>query len=57
MSHSFDTPFVSAETASFFNEAVSSVPNVKFVISPGNHDPIFEGGVQLVDMIYLQRLL
>lgn len=41
----FDTPFVSAETVAFFNEAVSSVPNVKFVISPGNHDPYCDGGV------------
>lgn len=41
----FDTPYVSAETAQFFKNAVSEVPNVKFVISPGNHDPICDGGV------------
>ena len=41
----FDTPYVSADTAQFFKNAVSEVPNVKFVISPGNHDPICDGGV------------
>ncbi len=41
----FDTPYVSAETAAFFKEAVSEVPNTTFVISPGNHDPYSESGV------------
>ncbi len=41
----FDTPYVSADTAAFFKDAVSTVPKAKFVISPGNHDPICEGGV------------
>lgn len=41
----FDTPYVSAETVAFFKDAVSSVPDTKFVISPGNHDPICDGGV------------
>ncbi len=41
----FDNSYVSADTAQFFKDAVSEVPNVKFVISPGNHDPICDGGV------------
>ena len=41
----FDTPFVSADTVAFFKNAVSEVPNTFFVISPGNHDPICDGGV------------
>ncbi len=41
----FDVPYPSSDTVAFFKEAISSVPNVKFVISPGNHDPISDGGV------------
>lgn len=41
----FDTPYASADTVAFFKDAVSTVPKTKFVISPGNHDPICEGGV------------
>ena len=41
----FDTPYVSAETAQFFKNAVSEVPNGKFVISPGTPDPLCAGGV------------
>ncbi len=41
----FDTPYVSADTVAFFKDAVSTVPNTVFVISPGNHDPYCDGGV------------
>lgn len=41
----FDIPYPSSDTVAFFKEAVASLPNVKFVISPGNHDPYCEGGV------------
>ncbi len=41
----FDTPSVSADTLAFFKEAVASVPETVFVISPGNHDPYSKTGV------------
>jgi DNA repair exonuclease SbcCD nuclease subunit len=41
----FDTPYVSSDTVRFFKDAVAEVPDTVFVISPGNHDPICDGGV------------
>lgn len=35
----FDSPFVTRETAAFFAKELASVPECRFIIAPGNHDP------------------
>ncbi len=35
----FDSAFVTKETAAFVTKELASVPECRFVISPGNHDP------------------
>lgn len=41
----FDCGYVTKDTASFVAEQLASVPECRFVISPGNHDPYDENGV------------
>ncbi|MBR5515452.1 MAG: exonuclease SbcCD subunit D [Clostridia bacterium] len=41
----FDSEFVSKETVSLVVKEFSKLPDCKFVISPGNHDPYTAGGV------------
>ena len=38
----FDGDFVTKETVSFLRDQLASVPDCRFVIAPGNHDPISE---------------
>jgi DNA repair exonuclease SbcCD nuclease subunit len=38
----FDGDFVTKETVSFLRDQFASVPDCRFVIAPGNHDPISE---------------
>ena len=41
----FDSAYPSADTVAFFKDALASVPDCAFVISPGNHDPYTDDGV------------
>lgn len=41
----FDAGYASNKTVSIMMEEFAKAPNIKFVISPGNHDPYTEGSI------------
>jgi DNA repair exonuclease SbcCD nuclease subunit len=55
----FDSGFVTRETAAFVAKELASVPDCRFVIAPGNHDPYTENSVYakvaFPDNVYIFR--